>query len=481
MTPSQQLSVELTTARTRLDTLKRAFSISNLAELSFEPSRQYSKSQLRAVTELLHSCHLIRDSHQDFHRLDGWTDEEFLRELPRQYRDLYEKQLLPAEGCLLRFHLDAFVTSLRKSVDDVESVIGPLSSVISPAEHGTELDRATVYVLLGRMRFPRGELGNLREDFSDLPDFVDWQGTELGQWLSRFLKEWSAIESFRSDIRADDGRQISMTLVGFPGSKSSLLRLAEDRLIAENRAVPAFGMELYADLKFDEVTNDLLAPRSGTDWREVRGILWNAIDYYRQNVPDLIVDGDDDDLEGREASTREPIDRLLSHDGVWQFLGQVSFDGTRFEEWIENLQALRPIVTGAGRLNFDKRQLVYELFNSLIVGNYLAFFALCRAVCERLIKDKADSEKIDLCWPVLSNGKPRRKSFEDLIDEVAAKCAAVTPYRQWLHDVREKGNDVLHESKKNKGGVGERATLRRAQQIAARQDLHKLIEFIGSV
>lgn len=272
-----------------------------------------------------------------------------------------------------------------------------------------------------------------------------------------------------------------MILVGVPSSKSSLLRLAEDRLIAENRAVPSFGMEFYAYLKFDEVTNDLFAPRSGTDWREVRGILWNAIDYYRENIPNLLVDGDDDDLEGREASTREPIDRLLSHDGVWQFLGQVSFDGTRFEEWVENLQALRPIVTGAGRLNFDKRQLVYELYNSLIVGNYLAFFALCRAVCERLIKDKADSEKIDLCWPVLSNGKPRRKSFEDLIDEVAEKCAAVTPYRQWLHDVREKGNDVLHETKKNKGGVSERATIRRAQQIDARQDLHRLIEFIGSV
>ena len=477
MASLRDFEIRVGDTRRQASALKQLLGANNFRNLAFDSSREYDPRIIGNVAQLIHHSHLLRQGFDALGKSDGWPDE-FLREISKDDKSFCDDDLFPNERELVRFYLCLRLKWIHKKWDEFKASYGGAADVEETSGALDECERAEMYVRI--MQLPRlaNEFDELKWAFRESEPLPEKAIIEFDSspWVREYLDGTKRLQSIQDSLETDDGERFCDTHIDDLGPSSrgrGLLERAQAKYPHES-----WG-RTYATLALAHEYEFYVKPVP-CDHKSLRFFLADAVGYYRDSVPDIVSATGDRDSEISAEVTRESIDRILADEDLWIFLEQTGYAGSKFFEWVENLKMIQPLVISQGKLNFDKRELIHEIFNSFVIGNYLSVFALTRAICERIVTGHA--EKLDLLnWPeTRPGGKGReKKEFVNLIDDVSERDANFRKFKDWLHQVRKSGNDVLHQEKRMK--AREKAAIRRQIQLHARDTIERLTSFLKAV
>ncbi len=118
----------------------------------------------------------------------------------------------------------------------------------------------------------------------------------------------------------------------------------------------------------------------------------------------------------------------------------------RPDEWLKNVDELKPVLGGDAerKIPGSVRVRLKELYQSVILGNYLAAIALARAIMEYALVDKGS--RIGICTAD-SRYPERTKRLYLLVEDTSEKLPEL---KIDMESVLEAGNQTLHPRKKEK-------------------------------
>jgi hypothetical protein len=460
--------------------IKGSLGINDLRNLAFDVSRTYEERILYDVVELLHHSYLLRTGYAELRQSSGWSDEGFLLEVSQDYEKFCEASLFPCESALVRFHLQAFIEASHDDLIEFEKLVGTSGDIESTVDSQNEIRRAEIFVLIGRLVSLNSEFDELQRDFPHALSETSVEAFNPLPWVKAYIHERDRLFSISKTLEADDGEHFFEAPIRafYLESLSHAGQLIES---AEARYPKRKWGRAYSNLTFAHWPETFVVKSQPPDSDSVRCFLADAVSYYRESVPDIVSarGEDDDDLEAAVEKTRETTDRILADESLWSFLEQTGYSGSKFLEWIDNLKALQPLVVAQGKLNLEKRELVQEIFDGFVIGNYFSVFALMRAICERVLRDRAKSLGVSISWPTTHAVGGREKSLEELIDDVCDVEPNFQRYRNWLHEVRNRGNAVLHKKSHRTGqSATDKSRIRRDRQLEALEAIRMLSGFL---
>lgn len=436
---NEQLRKALRDAKLAADRVASEFKISALSELShLRDPKSFSKVTNDIVDLLLHT-HQITNSRQELERISGLSEEEFLKEIPSEFRKFYNAQLAPSIKVLVQLHLKAYVRQAHTTATEVEKHLGPLT-LVSNGRARNQRERADLFELLGKLPNPIDEFDALRADFPSC-DFQALETLLEGEaWWTQYIRSWPQIATLRGSLAADDGTPFDEVWDDQNHPAHQNLFDSYSHYQSLQRAMFGYATKKLL-IKLKKLFSDDVSPDA--DWTTIRGSLRFSTDYLADSIERLGVDREPGWTDRERAALDKAID-FLGDEDIWHFLRHAQSQNAG--DWLRNLKDLDPVVVEERFLNSEKRQLVVEIYRSFVFENYLAVAALTRAFIERIVKERAKAFGVDSTER--RNGKVQDKSLESLIDEVGTKDDVVHKHTGLLDKIRRTANKALHEPRR---------------------------------
>lgn len=205
------------------------------------------------------------------------------------------------------------------------------------------------------------------------------------------------------------------------------------------------------------------SPASSLMYERVRKVLGDALACLSEDQIDAIASS----FPSMQSLTEtiEVADRLTDRgNALWEFMNTEIF---RPEDWKANRDALKPLLLKQPQhVRHEIRSLLMEVAHSFVLGQWAAVAALSRAALERVVK----VNWVSLGFAIKdASGKVKYPNLETMIDDVGKHFPGLVGD---MDIVRRYGNNVLHESRSNKSGAGDRAS----QMAQMRRDALESIE-----
>lgn len=206
-------------------------------------------------------------------------------------------------------------------------------------------------------------------------------------------------------------------IIGLPVAHAKFLR---EELLPNARTI----QEALFKSSGLEILLDLLKENDNGSGLTVKNSMWFAIDYL-----DLMLDDDDD--------------RRWMVDIASEVLDEAWFQPDR---WRENMRLLRPALVGRDESSVPThvRVRLAEVYRTFMFGAWMATIALCRAIAEFSLINRASYLGIQAIRKG-SDGVERYRKLDELIELASVKHPEL---RDNLKTLQDAGNRVLHPKKK---------------------------------
>jgi len=269
-------------------------------------------------------------------------------------------------------------------------------------------------------------LALLRQDFEQLLQLKD--PAQIGDWapdesqrqhysnlLASILNEADILKSAEKQQLLNEGR----IQADFSGSNSDFFRdKIEPSIPILKQAFEEIDLERA---RFYESMERIGSPSGG-------GIR-NTFEVGIEEVDRLIERNPDQEFKLFPSAASQFLDSKL-----------IAFDP---DSWLNRVGELAPVRVDRKNLQLPVhvRFRLEEIFRAYVFGCWISVLALARAVLEYAILDNAHKFNIDPCWPQGRYGKRRKKTLEDLIEDMTAFFPQlVVP----MDKIRRHGNEFLH-------------------------------------